>query len=334
MDLQDGGDPVISIRRLCDSDRESWADFVSRSGNGTLFALPAFFDYHPPGRFENFHLVVESREGFQAIIPGALSDRGGRIWFRSYPGASWGGPVLPDSAGLDEIEKYTDLLLDFCRARGWAGVEITPPPQAYFRRPGNYVDFALLQRGFTYRKRELTAIIDLSRMGEEHDLAFRDSARRGITKARREGLRVVEEPDFARFYPILEANLQERHGVKPTHTLEELFRLRSLLGAERIRQFVAVSGEEVLAGMVMFNCNPRVTLAFYISHDSCHQQLRPMNLVYSEVIRWARESGFHYLDLGTFTLDMKVNYGLCRFKESFSARGAFRDTLQLAFPGN
>jgi len=24
---------------------------------------------------------------------------------------------------------------------------------------------------------------------------------------------------------------------------------------------------------------------------------------------------------------MEVNYGLCRFKESFSARGSFRDTL-------
>jgi hypothetical protein len=325
---------VIAIRRLVDADREAWADFVSRSCNGTLFHLPAFFDYHPPGRFDNCHLVVESRDGFQAIVPGALSERAGRAWFRSYPGASWGGLVLPDSAGLEEIEKYLDLLLDYGRSRGWGGIEITLPPLAYFRRPGNYVDFALLQRGFTYRKRELTAIIDLSRIGEEHDLAFRDAARRGITKARREGLRVVEEPDFARFYPILETNLQDRHGVKPTHTLEELFRLRDLLGSDRIRQFVAVSGDDVLAGMVMFGCNPRVTLAFYISHDARFQQLRPMNLVYSEVIRWARESGYHYLDLGTFTLDMKVNYGLCRFKESFSARGAFRDTFQLALPEN
>lgn len=329
--MQDGGGPLITIRKLVEDDREAWSDFVSRSGNGTLFHLPAFFDYHPQGRFDNHHLVIESREGFDAVLPGALSTRDGRIWFRSYPGASWGGFVLPDAAGLEQIERYLVMLLDYCRANGWGGVEMTLPPQAYFRRPNNYMDFALLQKGFAYRKRELTAVIDLSRMGDDCDLAFRDAARRGVAKARRAGLTVQEEADFSLFYPVLETNLQDRHGVRPTHSLEELFRLRELLGPERIRQFVVTDGEKVLAGMVMFNCNPRVTLAFYISHDDRYQGLRPMNLLYSEVIRWARDSGFRYLDLGTFTLDMQVNYGLCRFKESFSARGAFRDTLALAF---
>lgn len=80
--------------------------------------------------------------------------------------------------------------------------------------------------------------------------------------------------------------------------------------------------------MVMFHCNPRVTLAFYISHNEESQALRPVNLVYREVIDWARKMGYHYLDLGTYTLDMEVNYGLCRFKESFSARGQFRNTFK------
>ena len=107
--------------------------------------------------------------------------------------------------------------------------------------------------------------------------------------------------------------------------------LRNLTG-DSIRQFTVSrrsehSREEVLAGMVMFHCNPRVTLAFYISHDDQHQALRPVNLLYRGVIEWARDLGYHYLDLGTYTLEMEVNYGLCRFKESFSARGFFRNTF-------
>jgi|WetSurMetagenome_2_1015567.scaffolds.fasta_scaffold03329_5 hypothetical protein len=324
---------MTRLRPALESDEKGWSDFVARSCNGTVFHLPDFFRYHPAGRFDNHHLLFESDDGIEALIPGALSLRDGSTWFRSYPGASWGGPVIQDSTGLADIEGYTDMLLEYCRGKGWGGIEITLPPQAYFRRPHNYIDFALLQRGFAYRKRELTAVIDLSRMGEEIDLAFRDSARRGVTKARREGVAVVEDPDFSKFYPVLETNLQDRHGVRPTHTLEELERVRSLLGPDRIRQFVAVRDGAVLAGMVMFNCNPRVTLAFYISHDARHQQSRPVNLVYREVIRWARENGFRYLDLGTFTLNMEVNYGLCRFKESFSARGQFRDTFTLELQG-
>jgi len=318
----------MRVRPFRDGDRQRWTDFVERSNNGTIFHLPAFLDYHPEGRFNDHHLVVEGGSKLLAVIPGALTDREDGTWFRSYPGASYGGPVLPDETGLKGTEKLVDALLDYCRRQGWKGVEMTLPPQVYFRRPHSYVDFALIKRGFRYRRRELTAVIDLSRLGEEIDLAFRASARRGVRKARKNHLLVEETDDFSGFYPILESNLQDRHGVRPTHSLQELFRLRDLLGNRRIRQFVARDREGcVMAGMVMFHCNPRVTLAFYISHDSEHQHLRPVNLVYRDVLNWSRQMGYHYLDLGTFTLKMDVNYGLCRFKESFTARGVFRDTF-------
>ena len=321
---------MIRARKLVSDDRGRWAEFVRLSSNGTLFHLPEFFDYHPPGRFDNHHVVLEddANGSIAAIATGALSEIEGERWFRSHPGASWGGLVMNDSAGLETVEECVEALIGHVRSMGAVGMEMTPPPMVYHRRPSNYLDFALVRRGFTYRKRELTAVIDLGRMGDEIELAFRDSARRGAARAVRMGIEVAEEPDFGAFYPVLETNLQERHGVRPTHTIEELEKLRGLLGGGMIRQFVARGEQGVLAGMIMFRCNPRVTLAFYISHDARYQALRPVNLVYQEVIRWARDSGYRYLDLGTFTLDMQVNHGLCRFKESFSARGHFRETFR------
>ncbi len=319
---------MMIARRITDEDVRNWTDFVNRSCNGTIFHLPAFLDYHPEGRFRNHHVMINSGNDIVSIIPAALSERDDGIWFRSYPGASYGGPVIPDDLGLQKTEKMIDTLLAYCRGQGFTGVEMTLPPQVYFRRPHNYIDFSLIGRGFQYGKRELTAVIDLSRLGEEIDLGFRSSARRGVRKALKGGVRVEENPDFSLFYPVLETNLKDRHDVSPTHTVDELFRLESLLGEGSVRQFLALSDENrVLAGMVMFHCNPRVTLAFYISHDERFQDLRPVNLVYREVISWARQNGYHFLDLGTYTLNMEVNYGLCRFKESFSARGSFRDTL-------
>ncbi len=318
---------MITARPACPGDREQWGEFVGRSSNGTIFHLPEFFDYHPPGRFDNHHLVIEDDGSMIAVVPGALSVIDGRRWFRSYPGASWGGPVIHESAGLETVEGVMDSVLAYCRDLGAGGIEMTLPPSVYSRRASDCIDFALVRRGFAYRKRELTAVIDLGRIGGEPEMSFRDTARRGAARASRLGVQVVEDPDFSRFYPVLETNLQDRHGVRPTHTLEELERLRDLVGRERIRQFTAVDDGRVVAGMVMFRCNPRVTLAFYISHDARHQSKRPVNLLYQEVIRWARDEGYRYLDLGTFTLDMQVNRGLCRFKESFGARGHFRDTF-------
>ncbi len=320
---------MLRIRTASPDDRQNWTDFVLRSNNGTIFHLPAFLDYHPEGRFRNEHLVAEDEDGrMVAVIPGALSDRDGVTWFRSYPGASYGGPVFEDDASLSLVESLVDALFDHCRARGYGMVEMTIPPSVYFRRPHNYIDFVLYNHGFTCSKRELTAVIDLRRLGEEIDLAFRESARRGVRKALKSGLRVCEDRDYSRFYPVLADNLKDRHGVRPTHTLEELKRLEELLGSEKIRQFTTVDENgEVLAGMIMFHANTRVTLAFYISHNEKHQSRRPVNLVYREVIEWARQMGYSHLDLGTFTLNGEVNHGLCRFKESFTARGRFRNTF-------
>lgn len=318
---------MISIRQAEPGDRNRWTDFVLRSNSGTVFHLPDFLDYHPEGRFRNHHLIFENKSGIVSVIPGALTEREDGVWFRSYPGASYGGLLFNDSLGLSKIERIVDELMLYCSSQGFRGIEMTSPPAIYYRRPNNYLEFSLVKRGFKYRKRELTAVIDLSRLGEELNLGFRSSALRGVRKAVKSGVEVEENSDFSLFYHVLESNLQQRHGVKPTHSLEELEKLRKLLGKDRIRQFIAVKDGEVLAGMVMFHCNPRVTLAFYISHDQEHQALRPVNLVYMEVIKWAKQMGYHYMDLGTFTLNMEVNHGLCRFKESFSARGNFRNTM-------
>ncbi len=320
----------LTVRRITHDDLPAWTSFVETSNNGTIFHTPAFLDYHPDGRFNNYHLLVTGSNGsIVAVVPAALSEIDGETWFRSYPGASYGGPVFDDRMGLDKVQKIIDSLIVYCRKQGFAGIEMTPPPLCYFRRPHNYIDFSLVRKGFGYKKRELTGVIDLRRLGEEIDLGFTQSAKRGVKKAVKSGLTVIEDNDYSRFYPVLANNLKDRHNVKPTHSLEELNRLRDILGQPAVRQFITVNPEgEVLAGMIMFHCNPRTTLAFYISHNEQHQAMRPVNLVYREVIDWARKMGYHYLDLGTYTLDMEVNYGLCRFKESFSARGQFRNTFK------
>ena len=319
----------IKIRKITDDDRSDWISFVEKSNNGTVFHTPGFLDYHPEGRFNNSHLLIESAAGkIMGIVPGAIAERDSGAWFRSYPGASYGGPVLSDELGLDKVERLTEALIKYCRQQGFAGIEMTPSPISYYRRPHNYIDFSLIKNGFTYQKRELTAVIDLQRLGEEIDLGFSQSARRGVRKAVKSGLRVIEDNDYSKFYPVLASNLKDRHDVNPTHSLEELNLLRELLGQNSVRQFISVDDSgKVYAGMIMFHCNPRVTLAFYISHDEEFQAMRPVNIVYREVISWAQKMGYHYLDLGTYTLNMEVNYGLCRFKESFSARGQFRNTF-------
>ncbi|HDR05447.1 MAG TPA: GNAT family N-acetyltransferase, partial [Candidatus Marinimicrobia bacterium] len=149
---------------------------------------------------------------------------------------------------------------------------------------------------------------------------------RAAHKAERNGVTIQISDDYEKFYAILKKNLKIRHNVQPTHSLEEL-KLLAALYPESIRLYAAMLQETMIAGVVIFDANPQVTLAFYISHDEAYQEYRAVNLLFRELIADSIKRRFRYLDYGIFTVNMEPNFGLARFKESFGSSGIFRDTL-------
>jgi len=184
----------------------------------------------------------------------------------------------------------------------------------------------LVKNGFGYKKREVSSVIPLTFSENEVLNTFSSESRRAVRRAVKLGVQVRESEDYETFYKILKRNLKMRHNVQPTHTLDELLLLRKIY-PDRIRLFGAYVEHEMVAGVVMFDCNERVVLAFYISHNEDRQQFRGVNCLFYEIIKWAIRKKFAYLDFGIFTVNMDPNWGLGRFKESFGAQGIFRDTF-------
>ena len=85
----------------------------------------------------------------------------------------------------------------------------------------------------------------------------------------------------------------------------------------------------MIAGVVTFQVNSNVLLAFYISHDEKYSELRAVNLLFFEIFKWAIKSNFKIFDFGIFTVSGVPNMWLGRFKENFGASGIFRDTIEL-----
>jgi len=302
-----------------------WEKFVEDADNGTIFHLQRFFDYHPGTRFEHKHLLIKRKNRVRALFPAAEQDTPAGKVLVSHPGASYGGFVFPLDMGIRESISVVRALLDFSKKSGFVKVSFTQAPIIYHKVLSNYIDFAVWTSGASYVKRELSAVI---RAVPDPLTSFKPEARTAVRKSIRSGVTVRESQDYARFYRILEMNLQMRHNVTPTHSLEELLTLTKLF-PERIRLFCAYHGTEQIGGIVTFECNQRAVLAFYISHVEEHQNLRPVNLLIFELLKWVHEHGYHYLDLGTFTLRMKPDFGLAKFKENFRARGLFRNPLEI-----
>lgn len=315
-----------TIERYCHDFQDQWDAFVWQSNNGTIFHTRQFLNYHPPERFEDHSLIIKKNDRVIALFPATIRYEQHRKILTSHQGASYGGIITKFNLAIRDAFRIVETVLDYARANQFKGIELTPPPQIYFIRASNYIDFALIKNGFGYKKREVSSVIPLTFKENEVLYTFIPESRRAVRRAIKLGVTVQESDQFDEFYQILKKNLKLRHDVQPTHSLEELLLIKKIY-QDRIRLYSAIIDGHMIAGVIMFDCNKRVTLAFYISHDEQYQQYRGVNYLFFEIIKEAIHNGFNYIDFGIFTVNMDPNWGLARFKESFGAQGVFRDTL-------
>ena len=305
-----------------------WDSFVENSNNGTLYHLRRFLSYHPPDRFEDHSLLFHKKGKLSALFPACVVDIDSKRTLFSHRGASVAGFVLEESSSFKDAFELTESLIHYAKNNDFDKIVLTPTPLIYLTRLSNNIDFALLQYGFSYLKREISSVLSLKPTLEANLNNFRPEARTAYRRAVKLGVEVKESEDFKGFYKILEANLWARHGVTPTHTVAELKKLKKLF-PERIVLLGAYAEDKMIAGVVLFEANPKVIIAFYISHDEKFQKYRAINLLFHDIIKRAIERDFKFLDFGIFTVDMEPNWGLGRFKESFGASGLFRDVFEI-----
>jgi hypothetical protein len=318
--------PVEIIPYTDDFERK-WEYFVNHSDNGTIFQMRKFLGYHDPGKFNDASLIFSRKNDIYAVLPAVILDYNNEKVLFSHPGSSYGGFVVGGKIGLEPTFEMVELLLSYAKEKKCSRIIVTQTPSYYFKKYSSYLDFALQKNGFTHRKRELSAVLSLDQSSETIYKQFPDGLKRAIKKAVKSGVKVGLSKDVEAYFSILKCNLEMRHNEKPTHAVDELKMLFSLFPG-RVKLYSAEKKGEILGGIVTFTCNERVILAFYIAHNHEYQQYRPVDIIIWKLIQESVEQGFTYLDFGTFTLDMEPNWGLCRFKEKFGARGVFRDTFE------
>ncbi len=308
--------------------RAQWEDFVLRSNNGTMFHLQQFLDYHPAGKFRFHHLMFFKDRSLLAELPGGINKEGG---FESPVGASYGGFVLGD-VSFDDCLGLVDALFAHADIQGWNDITLTAAPFIYQAKLTQDIDYALLWRGFAYDCHYISAVIDLRAYGDDPLEHFDKTTRRTVRRITREAnMRLEENADYEGFYPVLLEN-KARHNVKPTHSFEDLQRLRELM-PERLVLFSAYLNDLYIAGSLNFAANPRVLLVFYNMLRYEYEEHRPVYLLMHRVVQYARQHGFDYVDIGV-SQDTKADnpmtpsMNLIRFKERFDSRGVMRSTLR------
>ncbi len=318
---------MITVKRYINNAKD-WDAFVSSANNGTIFHTRRFLSYHPEDRFSDHSLEFYKKEKLVSILPAAEVKSGDTFQLVSHPGASMGSFVVPEDLSFADSLEIVAQLTEYAKANKFDNIRLTQPPTIYSRRSSNYIDFALQRNGFQYTKREVSSVLFLEKTIESTLAKFKQTHRTAVRKAERSGVVVKQSGEYKAFYEILSKNLSIRHGVKPTHTLNELLHLKDLF-PDKVNLFGAYLEDKMVAGVVNFIASENVVLAFYISHDEDYQEARPINLLFYKIFAWAIDHHYSIFDFGIFTVNEEPNMGLARFKENFGASGQFRDTLEL-----
>jgi hypothetical protein len=163
-----------------------------------------------------------------------------------------------------------------------------------------------------------THILDLNSTEDNVQQSFRDSTRRNIHKASREGVEVTFQHTaeaMAAFYE-LHCRTRRRHGLppQPRRFFEKIY--EHVVAAKKGIALLATHADRTVAGAVYFFFQDRAFFKFGAS-DRAFQHLRANNLVMWEVIRWLIRNGFRSLHFGRTE---PGSDGLLQFKRGWGAK--------------
>ena len=319
---------VITVHRYTESCKQEWDAFVAASNNGTMFHMQAFLDYHPEGKWNWHHLMFRENGKLIAVLPGGIN-REGAYW--SPTGASYGS-ICTGDVSFELSLRIVDAFIAYCKDAGIKDAYLIPAPLIYTLNYSQHHEYAMLYRKADFELHYISHAIDLKH-GKNFFSHFSPSARRNVNRIlRNKRISIRESDDYETFHRILVEN-KAKHDAKPTHTLEDLLKLRELM-PDKLRLTMVYYDETPIAGSLLFLPNRKVALCFYNMLLYEYEHLHPVYLIMYETCQWAVERGYEWVDIGV-SQDTKAedpmtpSINLINFKERFDARGILRSTYHL-----
>ena len=320
----------MKLRRYTPSDAAKWNDFIQNSKNGTFLFQRSYMDYHSD-RFVDHSLVATTANGqWIAVLPATEQEK----VFSTHAGLTYGGWVSDVTMTCPYMMDLFDQMLNYVATQGFMLIKYKTVPYIYHRLPAQEDVYALFRKNAILYRRDTLSVLDLRGI-----LLTQDRRKRGAKKALQQNVEIQLAQSLSQgyvdFWQCLEANLQTQFEQKPTHSLAEILKLRSL-HSHNICLHCAYLGGELCAGVVVYLSEP-VCHVQYISASPAGKESGALDLLFLEIIAYYRyQDAFWYLDFGISNEQdgRYLNLGLIEQKEGFGARTVVHDFYQLTVPSS
>ena len=280
-----------------------------------------YMDYHKD-RFNDHSLMVFYNKKLIALLPAHLSAEG---ILSSHPGLTYGGLITSVTMTAALAIKVFESLISYLRSHGIIGINYKAIPHMYHNQPAEEDLQALFLVGAKVVRSDVSSVIPLGR-----HMGFSKLKKRGLKKAEKGNVKVTESKNWSGYWNMLAENLANRYEVEPTHSLDELQLLHNKF-PYNIRLFTSKNNEQLLAGIVIYDCGRTVHVQ-YIASSEKGRELGAVDAVVSHLVHniFADREWFDFGSSTTYE-GGSLNVGLSHQKEMFGARTVIYQQYSLIF---
>lgn len=306
---------MIEIIKYESSKSKEWDDFISNSRIDSFIFFRSFMEYHSH-KFFDFSLMIYKKGKLDAVIPGNIEND----IFYSHQGLTYGGLITSLNSKTADVINYFNAINIFLKKIEIKQVVYKIVPYIYHKIPSQEDVYSL----FRLNSQKVACNIS-STICQNYQLPFVELRKRKLKKARIAGVEIIQTSAFKHFWRVLEDNLMSIHGVKPTHSLEEIALLFSRF-PNNIVCYNCLLDSKVIAGCVLFVMK-NVVHVQYISANEEGKEVGALDLLFEELIN-KQYKDKAYFDFGQSTEESGavLNENLIFQKEGFGGRGVCYDT--------
>ncbi len=316
---------MLRIATYQPDDAAGWDGLVARSVNGTLLHTRRFLS-HQGDRFRDASLAVrDDHDRLVAVLPAAHDPADDQVVV-SHPGLTYGGLV---HAGLGAATVLDALRL---AAGLWSGQGATTlrykaVPRTYQRVPAEADLYAMFRLGASRYRCDVSACVDLT---GPLPVSRNRVRRRRTAEAAGVRVRPAGPDDVTAIWAVVTANRQDRYGVRPTHSADDVRALLGLFPGD-VRAHAAVGPDgEVLATGLSFR-TPTTWHTQYLAASEAGFALGAQDLLVFALVDEARAAGHRYFDFGISNEDggRVLNESLHHYKEGYGAGAVVHEFYDL-----
>lgn len=290
--------------------KNDWDTFTLKSNQQTFLFLRDFMDYHSD-RFQDYSLMLYKDDELIALLP--ANKVGDAVY--SHQGLTYGGLIYKSTLQSQEFIGILKTVLEYLSENGIKSLLIKELPFVFLdNQTNNPLAYLCFKLNAQLQRMDIHSTLELKFK------RYNKSRKSGYKRGLKNNLIVKEVDDFEDFWnTILIPNLDNKHDVKPVHSLEEIQLLKSRF-PNKIRQFNVYHNNIIVAGTTIFETK-HVAHSQYISGNRDKNTLGSLDFLHHYLLEdiFGDKTYFNF-GISNENNGQHINEGLQYWKEGFGAR--------------